>query len=213
MCRQAGDSHFLTTWIRKHGLATFVHERLECSLVDQSPEQSETEWMCIDVAGCKIINVYKPPRSRLAPIRPSRHFHIHTPVCNWWFQLPTWQLGYSKTSPNGESLNLRETANTLGLLYDAKEGISFSSHRWNVHTNRDLAFVGDNQDNRMLDRRVLEKFKREQHGPSLPLKIPAFSDPVKRGSFERLIGSTFAFLQPNTLRDFHLLHNKHREDI
>ena len=120
MCRQAGDSHFLTTWIRKHGLATFVHERLECSLVDQSPEQSETEWMCIDVAGCKIINVYKPPRSRLAPIRPSRHFHIHTPVCNWWFQLPTWQLGYSKTSPNGESLNLRETANTLGLLYDAK---------------------------------------------------------------------------------------------
>jgi len=28
---------------RNHGLATFVHERLEWSLVDQSPEQSETE--------------------------------------------------------------------------------------------------------------------------------------------------------------------------
>jgi len=36
---------------RKDGLATFVHERLEWSLVDQSPEQSETEWLCVDVAG------------------------------------------------------------------------------------------------------------------------------------------------------------------
>jgi len=30
---------------RNYGLATFVHERLEWSLVDQSPEQSETEWL------------------------------------------------------------------------------------------------------------------------------------------------------------------------
>ena len=29
---------------RKHALATFVHKRLEWLLVDQSPEQSETEW-------------------------------------------------------------------------------------------------------------------------------------------------------------------------
>jgi len=43
---------------RTHGLATFAHERLEWSLVDQSPELSETEWLCADVAGYKIINVY-----------------------------------------------------------------------------------------------------------------------------------------------------------
>jgi len=42
---------------RNHSLATFVHERLEWSLVDKSPEQSETEWLCIGVAGYKIINV------------------------------------------------------------------------------------------------------------------------------------------------------------
>ena len=36
-------------------------------LVDQSPEQSETEWLRVDVAGYKIVNVYKPPRSRLTP--------------------------------------------------------------------------------------------------------------------------------------------------
>jgi len=38
---------------RNHGLATFVHERLEWLLVDQSPEQSETEWLCVDVAGTR----------------------------------------------------------------------------------------------------------------------------------------------------------------
>jgi len=36
---------------RNHGLATFVHERLEWSLVDQSPERSATEWLCVDVPG------------------------------------------------------------------------------------------------------------------------------------------------------------------
>ena len=42
---------------RKDDLATFVHE-----LVDQSPEQPETEWLCVDVAGYMIIYVYKFPR-------------------------------------------------------------------------------------------------------------------------------------------------------
>jgi len=36
---------------RNHGLATFVHEQLEWSLVDQFPGQSETEWLCVDIAG------------------------------------------------------------------------------------------------------------------------------------------------------------------
>jgi len=38
-----------------HGLATFVHERLEWSLVGRSPEQSETELLCVDVAGYTIM--------------------------------------------------------------------------------------------------------------------------------------------------------------
>ena len=44
---------------RKHRFTTFVHEQLEWSLVDQSPEQSETGWLCVDVAGYDIINVCK----------------------------------------------------------------------------------------------------------------------------------------------------------
>ena len=35
---------------RNHGLAMLVHDRMEWPLVDQSPKQSETEWLCVDVA-------------------------------------------------------------------------------------------------------------------------------------------------------------------
>ena len=50
---------------RKHGLATFVHERLRYTLLDQSLPTSEIEWLCVDVNGYKIVNVYKPPPTRL----------------------------------------------------------------------------------------------------------------------------------------------------
>ena len=36
---------------RNYGLATFVHNRLKWTLVDQSPAASETEWLCVDVDG------------------------------------------------------------------------------------------------------------------------------------------------------------------
>jgi len=55
---------------RKHSLATFVYEQLEWTVVDQSPEQLDNEWLCVDVAGYKIINVYKPPPSRLTNCHP-----------------------------------------------------------------------------------------------------------------------------------------------
>ena len=50
---------------RKHGLATFVYEPLRYTLLDQSPPTLEIEWLCVDVDGYKIVNVYKPPPTRL----------------------------------------------------------------------------------------------------------------------------------------------------
>ena len=47
--------------IRKHGLATFVHERLRYTLLDQSQLTLEIERLCVDVDVFKIVNVYKPP--------------------------------------------------------------------------------------------------------------------------------------------------------
>ena len=49
----------------KHGLVTFVHERLKYMLLNQSPPTSEIEWLCMDVDGYKIVNVYKPSRTQL----------------------------------------------------------------------------------------------------------------------------------------------------
>ena len=52
---------------RKHGLATFVHEKLNRTLSDHSPEGSGTKWLCVDVNGVNIVNVYKPPPVSLTP--------------------------------------------------------------------------------------------------------------------------------------------------
>jgi len=77
----------------------------------------------------------------------------------------------------------------LGLLYVPKGAASLSSHPWNVGTNPDLAFVSFGQDNRLPDRRVLRKFPRSQHRPSVitppRLKVHVHSDPVKRWNFRK----------------------------
>ena len=77
---------------RIHGLAAFVHERLKWTLVDQSPFTSETEWLCVDVDGYKIVNVYKPPPTPLQttnlpvfphPVKYSGDFNC--PHVNWGY--------------------------------------------------------------------------------------------------------------------------------
>ena len=66
---------------RKHGLATFVHERLRYTLFDQSPPTSEIEWLCVNVDGYKIFNVYKPPPTSIAnPGSPS----VSSPLSVRW---------------------------------------------------------------------------------------------------------------------------------
>ena len=98
---------------RNHGLTTFVHERLEWSLVDQSPEQSETEWLRVDVVGYTIINIYNPPRSRFKPWPIPMFPHPRLYVRDFNCQHVNW--GYNKTSPDGESLDSWATSNNLGL--------------------------------------------------------------------------------------------------
>jgi len=170
---------------RNHGLATFVHEWLEWSLVDQSPEQSETEWLYVDVAGYKIVNIYKPPLSRFTPTTVPTFPHPSLYVGDFNCQHVNW--GYNTASPDGGSLDSWTTSNILELLYKPKETASSFSCRWNVSTNPDMASLG--QDSRLLDRRVLGKFPRSQHRPSLitppRFKVPAHSDPVNRWNFRK----------------------------
>ena len=76
------------------------------------------------------------------------------------------------------------TINGLALLYNAKDAASFYSGRWNTDTNPDLAFAKVGPNNRLPDRRVLEKFPLSQHRPShitpprFVLSVPSM--PVKR---------------------------------
>ena len=48
------------TLSRKHGIATFVQEKLFWSLSGQSSNDSDIEWLSVDICGFKVINVYKP---------------------------------------------------------------------------------------------------------------------------------------------------------
>jgi len=84
------------------------------------------------------------------------------------------------------------------LLHNPKETHSFFSRRWNAGTNPDLAFASLGQDSRLPDRRVLGKFLRSQHRPSLTTppkyKVPAHSDPVKRWNFRKADWKRFCLL-------------------
>ena len=48
---------------RKRGLATFVHERLKYTLLDQSPPTSEIEWLCVSQRLQTTANVIANPGS------------------------------------------------------------------------------------------------------------------------------------------------------
>ena len=149
----------------KHGLATFVQDRLKWTLVDQSPASSKTEWLCVDVDGYRIVNVYKPPLTRLQgsdlPVFHHPVFYAGDFNClhvNW---------GYRTSSADGECCVAWASLNGLVPLHDPKDVAAFHSGRWNTGTNPDLTFVSVGPGNREPDRCILEKFPRSQHRPSL----------------------------------------------
>ena len=172
---------------RKHGLATFVHERLRYTLLHQSPLTSVIEWLCVDVNGYKIVNVYKPPPTRLRtmdlPVFP------HPCLYAGDFNCRHADCDYDDNRPDGECLAGWASINCLALLYNAKDVASFYSGRWNTGTNPDLAFASVGPNSHLPDRRVLDKFPRSQHRPLL-ITQPRFamavpSMPVKRWNFRK----------------------------
>ena len=172
---------------RKHGLATFVHDRLKWTLFDQCPATSETEWLCVDVDGYRIVNVYKLLPTRLQesdlPVFPQPVLYagdFNCPHVNW---------DYRTSSDDGKCLVAWASLNGLVPFHDLKDVANFHSGRWSTGTNPDLAFVSVGPDSRVPNRRILEKFPRSQHRPSLivPLRLalPVPSRPVKRWNFRK----------------------------
>ena len=172
---------------RKHGLATFVHERLRYTLLEQSPPTSKIEWLCVDVDGYKIVNVYKPPPTRLRTLDLPVFSHPCLYAGDFNCRHADW--GYDDNSPDGEYLAGWASINCLALLYNAKDAASFYSGRWNTGTNPDLAFASVGPNSCLPDRRVLDKFPRSQHRPShitsprFALAVPSM--PVKRWNFRK----------------------------
>ena len=87
---------------RKHDFVVIVHERLRYTHWNQSSPTSEIEWLCVDVDGCKIVNVCKPSPTLLwsqnLPLFPHPIFHAGNFNCrhvNW---------GNDNYSPDGECL-------------------------------------------------------------------------------------------------------------
>ena len=170
---------------RKHGLTTFVHKLLRNMLLDQSPLTSEIEWLCVDVDGCKIVNIYKPLPTRLQtldlPVFP------HPCLYAGDFNCCHADWGYNDNSLDGECLAGWASINCLVLLYNTKDAARFYSSCWNTGTNSDPAFASIGPNSCLLDRCVLDKFPRSQHRPLL-ITPPRFamavpSMPVKRWNF------------------------------
>ena len=172
---------------RKHGLATFVHQPLRYTLLDQSPLTSEIEWLCVDVDGHKIVNVYKPPPTQLRTLNLPVFPHHCLYAGDFNYHHAYWR--YDDNSPDGECLAGWASIYCLAFLYNSKNAASFYSGRWNTGTNPDLAFASVGPNSRLPDRRVLDKFPRSQHRPSL-ITPPRFamtvpSMPVKRWNFRK----------------------------
>ena len=172
---------------RKHCLATFVHNGLKWTIVDQSPTTSETEWLCVDVNGYRIVNVYKPPSTRSQASDLS--VFLHSILYAGYFNSSRLNWGYRTSSADAECLVAWASLGGLVPLHDTKDVATFNSGRWNTGTNPDLTFVSVGLDSRVPDRRILEKFSRSQHRPSLtvPPKIalPVPSKPVERWDFRK----------------------------
>ena len=110
---------------RKHGHvcppATKIHA------FGQSPLTSEIEWLCVDIDGYKIVNVYKPPPTRLQSLDLPVFPHPCLSAGDFNCRHADW--GYDDNITDGECLDDWAIINCLALLYNAKDAASFYSGR------------------------------------------------------------------------------------
>ena len=112
--------------------------------------------------------------------------------------------GYQNNSGSGNCLVQWANLNDLSLLYDPKEPCSFHSGRWNTGTNPDLAFASCTKGH-LLDRRVLGKFPKSKHQPSLILTQqliqPILSKPVQCWNFRKANWEQYCLITEETIKD------------
>ena len=148
----------------------------------------------------KLLTSTKHPPTRL----PVSDLSVFTHPCLYAgnFNCPHVDWGYNTNSADGDCLLAWVSSNNLALLHDPKDEPSFHSGRLNTGTNLALSFTTVGPDSRLSYRRVLEKFPRSQHQPSLTtpprLSLPVSGKTVKRWNFRKANWSHYNSLT-NTL--------------
>ena len=104
---------------KQHGLATFVRQDIEWSLEAHSEDDSQLEWLAVKVQDVTIINVFKPPPTRLT--RASLPVVNHPCIYAGDFNCHLTEWGYSRSNNDGTCLVEWASANNLTLLYKPKE--------------------------------------------------------------------------------------------
>ena len=170
---------------RKHGLATFVHKRLKWTLYDQYPTTSETEWLCVDVDGYKIVNIYKPPPKRL---QVSDLQCLLTLVCMRVISTAPMSTGViTPTARMKTAYWPGQAPIILPFSTIPRMNLAFILGAGTLALTRILPLPPSVLIVACLDRRILEKFPRSQHRPSLitppRLSLPVPGRPVKRWNF------------------------------
>ena len=134
-----------------------------------------------------VVNVYKPPPSRLeqGSLPDSPAPAVYAGDFNCWHT--DW--GYKSSTQDGEFLAEWFSSADAVLLFDPKEPSSFISGRWNTETNPDLAFAKVIGHKPLPVRRILDRFPRSQHRPSLittpSLVLSTEGKPVRRWNFRK----------------------------
>ena len=153
----------------------------------------------VDVDVDRIVNVYKPPPTRLQasdlPMFPHPVFYAGNFNCSHF----NWD--YRASSGDGKCLVAWASLNGLVPLHDPKDVATFHSGRWNTSTNPDLTIVSVGLDSRVPDRRMLEKFPRSQRRPSL-IVPPRLALPA----IVFLTSSFYHHMSPRSLLEFFFPH-------
>ena len=128
------------------------------------------------------MNVYKPPPSELYPTSlpsvPAPAIYAGDFNC----QHTDW--GYKHTTKDSETLSDWASSAEAVLMYDPKEPPSFFSARWNTYTNPDLAFAVGPSCGPKPERRIIDRFPRPHHRPSI-IKVPSLVLPIAGKTVKR----------------------------
>ena len=184
-----------------HGIATYTCDGITAKFIQKSPEGNPIEWITIDIDGCKIVNIYKPPPATITR-RNLPTVTGPTIVCGDLNSRNTaW--GYPDTNPNGHSITCWDDGVGLHLLYDKKDHPTFFSGRHKKWSNPDLSFVRTNIAYK-CERIVLDKFPKSGHcpifiGTSAAVKIKTLNK--KRLNFRKADWKKFTSLTDTLSQD------------